>query len=248
MKILVIGDSCKDVFVYGTCDRLAPAAPVPVFVPEYHRENRGMAGNVYENMLSLKVDAELLTNTSEISKTRYVEKKTNHMLVRIDSGEEKIDRIENIETYPYCDYDAIVISDYDKGFLSEEDIEYISQQHRTVFLDTKKLLGDWAKHVNFIKINEIEHQQTYHLIKDKDWYRRKLIVTRGSKGCSYGDNTFTVRNVEIKDLTGAGDTFLSALVYQYVSSEGDILSAIDFANECATLVVQQKGVNTLNVF
>ena len=84
MKILVIGDSCKDIFIYGTCDRLAPAAPVPVFVPEYHRENRGMAGNVYENMLSLKVEAALLTNTSEISKTRYVEKKTNHMLVRID--------------------------------------------------------------------------------------------------------------------------------------------------------------------
>jgi len=40
---------------------------------------------------------------------------------------------------------------------------------------------------------------------------------------------------------------LSALVYQYVASEGDILSAIGFANECATLVVQQKGVNTLNV-
>ena len=33
MKILVIGDSCHDVFVYGKCDRICPEAPVPVFTP-----------------------------------------------------------------------------------------------------------------------------------------------------------------------------------------------------------------------
>ncbi len=46
MKVLVIGDSCKDVFVYGSCDRMAPAAPVPVFIPQYLKDNKGMAGNV----------------------------------------------------------------------------------------------------------------------------------------------------------------------------------------------------------
>ena len=175
MKILVIGDSCKDVFVYGTCERLCPDAPVPVFIPSYQKENRGMAGNVYQNLLSLKIDVDLITNESEIAKTRYIDEKTNHMIIRIDSGEEKIKRIENIEQYPYVDYDAIVISDYDKGFLTEEDIEYISQCHQTVFLDTKKLLGDWTEHINFIKINEVEYQQTQHLIKNKEWYRKKLI-------------------------------------------------------------------------
>ena len=34
MKILVIGDSCKDVFIYGTANRLCPEAPVPVFIPK----------------------------------------------------------------------------------------------------------------------------------------------------------------------------------------------------------------------
>ena len=52
MNVLVIGDSCKDVFVYGRCDRLAPDGPIPVFVPLYSKANRGMAGNVYENLLS----------------------------------------------------------------------------------------------------------------------------------------------------------------------------------------------------
>jgi D-beta-D-heptose 7-phosphate kinase/D-beta-D-heptose 1-phosphate adenosyltransferase len=247
MNILVIGDSCKDVFVYGTCDRLCPDAPVPVFIPAHKKENRGMAGNVYQNLLSLKADVDLITNDSEIAKTRYIDEKTNHMVVRIDSGEEKIERIENIEDYHYCDYDAIVISDYNKGFLNEEDIEYISQQHQIVFLDTKKLLGDWTKHVNFIKINEVEYQKTQHLTKDKDWYRKKLIVTKSSKGCSYNDDIFSVKKVEIKDSAGAGDTFLAALVYRYIL-EKNIIDAITFANKCATLVVQQKGVNTIDVF
>ena len=43
MKVLVIGDSCEDVFIYGNCDRLAPAAPVPVFVETHRKSNRGMA-------------------------------------------------------------------------------------------------------------------------------------------------------------------------------------------------------------
>ena len=54
MKILVVGDSCEDVFIYGDCDRLAPAAPVPVFVESHRKSNKGMAGNVYENVVSFK--------------------------------------------------------------------------------------------------------------------------------------------------------------------------------------------------
>ena len=29
-KVLLIGDSCTDEYVYGTCERLNPEAPVPI--------------------------------------------------------------------------------------------------------------------------------------------------------------------------------------------------------------------------
>ena len=111
MKVLVIGDSCKDVFVYGSCSRMAPAAPVPVFIPQYLKNNKGMAGNVYENLLSLKVDCDIVTNQNEITKTRYVEEKTNHIIIRIDSGEEKIKKINelNLHLIDFGGYDAVVI-------------------------------------------------------------------------------------------------------------------------------------------
>ena len=49
-KILVIGELCIDRFVYGEVKRLSPEAPVPVFNPKDIIENKGMAGNVVENL------------------------------------------------------------------------------------------------------------------------------------------------------------------------------------------------------
>ena len=244
MKVLVIGDSCEDVFNYGTCERLAPAAPVPVFVSKIKKSNKGMAGNVYKNLRSLGLECEIITNKNEIIKTRFVDETTNHMIMRLDSGEENLERIDNLHLIPFESYDAVVISDYNKGFLAEEDIEYISRKHSLVFLDTKKLLGNWAREVKFIKINKPEFERTIHLIKKKVWIKEKLIVTLGSAGCSYCGEKFSVNKVEIKDLTGAGDTFLAALVREYLNSK-DIRKSIEFANKCATVVVQQKGVNTI---
>ena len=58
----------------------------------------------------------------------------------------------NLEDLSF-DYETIVISDYDKGFLTEDDIEQICENHHRVFLDTKKVLGPWARAAKFIKIN-----------------------------------------------------------------------------------------------
>jgi bifunctional ADP-heptose synthase (sugar kinase/adenylyltransferase) len=54
MKILVIGDSCIDIFRYGKVTRIAPEAPVPIIVPERETSNPGMAGNVVANFKSVR--------------------------------------------------------------------------------------------------------------------------------------------------------------------------------------------------
>ena len=72
----------------------------------------------------------------------------------------------------------------------------------------------------------------------------KMIVTIGSKGCKYKDEIYPVPEVSVKDVSGAGDTFLAALVVAYLK-DYDIKKAITFANECATKVVQKRGVATI---
>ena len=85
MKVLVVGDSCEDVFEYGKCTRLCPDAPVPVFIPNDSKVVKGMAGNVANNLVALGVVPTLLSNEEKIIKKRMVDEKTNQMLVRVDS-------------------------------------------------------------------------------------------------------------------------------------------------------------------
>jgi D-beta-D-heptose 7-phosphate kinase/D-beta-D-heptose 1-phosphate adenosyltransferase len=249
IKILVIGDSCTDVFLYGNVYRLAPEGPVPVFSPEYEKQNGGMALNVKHNIDAIGADATLLTQNEEIYKTRYVDSRTNSLLLRVDTNDKAsriskdiVSKIKN-NTYLDVSYDAIIISDYCKGFLIEEDIDEISLHNFNVFLDTKKILGDWCKYVSFIKINHVEYDRTKHTIDQLD-IDDQLIITRSNDGCEYNGVVYPVEKVNIKDVSGAGDTFISGLVCEYVRTS-DITEAILFAQACATKVVQKKGVCTI---
>jgi bifunctional ADP-heptose synthase (sugar kinase/adenylyltransferase) len=241
MKILVIGDSCKDVFIYGKANRLCPEAPVPVFIPQRKTETGGMAANVYENIESLGVDVDLITNSEVITKTRYVEEKTNHQIIRVDSDSAKSKRIEGIEHIPFQNYCAVIISDYNKGFLEYDDIEFICSKHDTVFIDTKKIINEKMLGAKFIKINEHEYENNILAGQHFNEFYDKLIVTMSGKGCKYLSMVYHVEEVEVRDNSGAGDSFISALTIEYCKSK-DIHKAILYANECATIAVQHKGV------
>ena len=243
MKILVVGDSCIDVFRYGEVNRLAPEAPVPVIKPDRETSNPGMAGNVVANLKALGADVDFVTNETEIRKVRYVCSKYNHMLLRVDEN----DTCEpfNIGSLYLNKYDAVVISDYCKGFLSEEDIKTISQFYQsTIFLDTKKVLGDWAHNIDFIKINSVEYNKSKEQVDNNSILQSKTIITRGKYGCNYQGKNYPTQEVPVKDVSGAGDTFLAGLVVEYTRTQ-DIDKAIKFAQDCTTIVVQKTGVSTI---
>lgn len=244
--ILLLGDSCRDEFVYCDCKRLCPEAPVPVLDKKEIIKNSGMAGNVYRNLRSFTHNCIFLTNKNhkDITKTRYVDRKTNHMFIRIDTSIPSTTLLSRERRgIMFDDYSAIILSDYDKGFLSEEDISYIASNHPLTFLDTKKLIGDWANDISFIKINRPETLNTKHTLTDK--LESKLITTCGDEGASYRGKQYKVDPVEVKDVSGAGDTFLATLVYSYVRTN-DIDTSISLANEGATYVVQRKGVSCVD--
>jgi bifunctional ADP-heptose synthase (sugar kinase/adenylyltransferase) len=239
---LVIGESCRDIFYYGSCERLCPEAPAPVFNPLEVKESSGMAHNVRDNIRALGYECDLVTNENwqQVTKTRYIHKATNQLFIRVDVGDDIVPRCD-VSEIKLDKYKIIIISDYCKGFLTPRDIEHIARNHGCVFLDTKKDLGPWCDHVNYIKINNIEYERTKEKITPK--MRERMIITLGQDGCLYRDKTFPVQKVEIKDVSGAGDTFIAGLVVEY-SRTRDIEKAAVFANECATQVVQKRGVST----
>ena len=68
LKILLIGDSCTDEYVYGTCERLNPEAPVPILNLKRKETTRGMAWNVRENLMSFGMEVFILTNNESIQR------------------------------------------------------------------------------------------------------------------------------------------------------------------------------------
>ena len=161
--------------------------------------------------------------------------------MRLDQNDNKFTTC-NINNIDFSKYDAVIISDYDKGYLSEETMEQVSLKHQLTFLDTKKKFGKWCENFTFIKVNHAEYRKNRDRITDK--IADKLIVTRGTSGCTYQGRTYKVPLVEVKDTSGAGDTFVAALCVKYCQVK-DIEKAIVYANKCATTVVQKKGVATL---
>lgn len=244
-KILVIGDSCTDIFQYGTCERLSPEAAVPIFLPTHLTTSGGMAINVAENIKALGGDCDLITNDFRPAKTRYVEEQSNHLLLRIDVNDH-IKPLEwnELDKIDFKKYNAVIITDYNKGYIYEDHIEYISKRHKLVFLDSKKRMGKWIENIEFIKINKNEFLKNWD---DSLRFTGDLIVTLGKDGADLNKfKRFSIENEhEVRDLSGAGDTFIAALVVKYLENN-NIEESIDFANKCSAWVVTQKGVVAVN--
>jgi len=248
MKFLVIGETCSDRFCYGKSSRLCPEAPVPVFVPENGTSNLGMATNVFRNLKAIdnnlhngspyRNDMDLFTNEAEGHKTRYVDSQSNQMFLRVDT-----------DSYPTCrdlpdnieDYDAVIVSDYNKGFLRPYHLKEIGFRSKLSFLDTKRDFNvDWSDNFSFIKINEKEYEEN-------GWKHRaeNVLVTKAEKGCWYQDKDYPLNKPsEVRDVSGAGDTFLAAFSYSYTATK-NLNTAILFAQDCCQDVITKKGVTTI---
>jgi bifunctional ADP-heptose synthase (sugar kinase/adenylyltransferase) len=239
LKILLLGDSCYDYYHYGKINRISPEAPIPILDYSHEIVKPGMAANVKTNLEALGADVHLITAFLE-NKRRYIDSKSMQQVLRVD------ERVSNNhcskEDIPdmRC-VDAVVISDYDKGFLSYDIIRHIRDNyHGPVFMDTKKT--DLAEFDDFIvKINHLECKKLYTRPKN-------LIVTHGGETViwhkPYPDagQIFFPPKVESFDVCGAGDTFLASLVYSYIQNDGDLEKSIIFAMKAAAITVQKTGV------
>lgn len=247
MKIVVIGEVCEDVFIYGDANRLSPEAPVPVFIPKYQRTNKGMAGNVAENLLSINKEVKVICYHQKkiIKKTRLIDHKSNHIFLRIDEGESNLDTLylsdELINDLTFSQ--ATIVSDYDKGFLSPTIISNLLNFSQLKVIDTKKVLPtSIIERFDFIKLNDKEFKSN----DIPENLLNKIIITLGSEGAMYMNKTYPSPSPkETIDVSGAGDTFTAAFTLKYLETK-NVEESIIYANQMASLVVSKRGVVTPN--
>ena len=249
MRVLLIGDSCTDVYVYGDVKRLNPEAPVPILEPKREDSTKGMAWNVFDNLKAFGLSVFMLTNEEKIIKTRYIHEKSNHQILRVDNEPEikplpyEPPFIEDRSAYhkpphvvpPKDWYDVMVISDYNKGYVTQEKLfELVDWFEGPVFIDTKKR---YVPDGCYVKLNDLE----YDKLETKS---DNIIITRGDEGTEYKGKLYPAEKVKVFDVVGAGDTFLAALTYGYLKY-GTIEEAIPLANKAAAVAVSHRGTYVL---
>lgn len=239
---MLIGDSCYDVYHYGEVKRISPEAPIPIFDFKYATTKRGMASNVYENLKALGADVHIHTSFKE-TKNRYIDIKSKQQLLRVDQKTNEFEFSGIIyDLIDYETYDAIVISDYGKGFFNRSDYTKLRENFEgPIFIDTKDTYLDHYEGA-IVKINQHELEKAGPATKVDD-----LIVTYGGEQVIWykklpdAPQLFFPPKVEAHDVCGAGDTFLAALAVRYLETES-MEEAINFAMKAAAVTVKHTGV------
>ena len=239
LKLLVIGESCLDLYRFGRCERLSVEAPVPILLQTKTESKPGMAANVALNIKSLGYNVTSVTNKSEITKERFLDERFSQQILRVDSNDtcEPLDPKVIRDLLAKEEFDGTVISDYNKGFLPHSVLSrIIPLLPKPIFVDSKK--RDLSAYSDCIlKINKKEYEASSILPSDCE-----LIVTIGEKGAKWKGSIYPAQKVhDVFDVCGAGDSFLAALSVRFIET-GKMIDAIKFANLCAGISVRHLGV------
>lgn len=284
IKVLVIGDFMIDYYFMGQSKRMSPEAPVPVVIKNEEYFRPGGAGNVAINLSSMganvtcagivgndKWGKELL-NELKINKinTDNIEIIDNHITTlkkRIYSNGKQLARIDKEaylewsikNNFNYESYDAVVISDYNKGVINK-----ININANLIIVDPKKedfslyknakIITPNLKELELASKNKIQNNESIidscnKLIQKNNF--DYIVAKKGSDGMTIvgKDNFFKhipAHFVEDPDVTGAGDTVIAVLSIAYAKTN-DIEISAKIANMAAAISVSKPGTANVTV-
>lgn len=182
----------------------------------------------------------------------------------LDTTQEKIIGYltENLENY-----DAVILSDYKKGVLSNGQfvkrlICLCNQKHVLVAVDSKSRDIEVFENADFVKPNNLELEEAVNIkITDMETLDRAgkiyldvsrakaLIVTRGSAGISVflpqeKRQDYVAQEAQVFDVTGAGDTVISTITLGMASGLS-IGESVKLANYAASIVISKVGTSAV---
>ena len=283
IEILVIGDIMLDKYILGEVERISPEAPVPIVHVYNEYSTLGGCGNVVRNIKELgpkvtclasignddngeiisrklyDLDVErFLTQQSDttITKERVIASERKIQMIRIDREVAKpVDATHIIESFKTHDkeYDIIVISDYAKGMITKDLMDYLHTRPERIIIDPKPKNKNIYGQVYLITPNEKESSDmggSINLISSGYEY---VLETKGKRGMTlHGKRQFwsiPADEVEVYNVSGAGDTVI-AIMATALSMGWNPLDSAYIANKCASYVVTKSGTSTVpkNIF
>jgi rfaE bifunctional protein kinase chain/domain len=208
-------------------------------------------------------------NVNTTKKTRFLS--GSYQLLRMDNDSKGFKKRDTVllerKIIPMITYyDAIIISDYNKGVCSEFLIKKVivsaNKEGASTFIDPK---GDkWDKYLNATCLTpnttEIEGELKQSLNTDAEFKKAAValnekykldysLITRGANGMTYCDGHTVhhqkVGKKEVYDVSGAGDTVIACFAAS-MSSKIGLSNALKLSSFIASEVVAHIGTMPFN--
>lgn len=292
--VLVVGDVMLDVYYHGDTQRISPEAPVPVVKTSWVDKCAGGAANVAINLSTLGVTTHLIGMTGNGHNSRFLEEildecgvrhhllksRDNKTIVksRVMSGGRQLLRYDSEESFAPVpkdglnaayeeliqQVDAVILSDYAKGCLSDITtlIAVARRRNKAVFIDPKGKAYERYRNATVLTPNYREFITVVgpcdnkNVLHDKAGDLRNalglqaLFVTLGKDGVLIAEAGQATQHLvadaqEVYDVTGAGDTMIAVLTAAHACGMALPLAA-RYANKAAGLVVGKSGTATVN--
>ena len=260
-KILIIGESIKDVFIpveYQGNSMKSFCSVVREISSVESSIQSGGAAVIQRHLQDFVEVVDIITNDlDDIVKSRYydIKSKVNHFEIN------KFNLKKTLSSFKinYSNYDLIIIADFGHGFVDKldqsENMCFMAQTNSHNFGYNR--ISKW-KEINK-KYVCIDHRESKLQLNDnsnnnfkiQDLYKyemntQKVVMTNGKKGGIFfdGDNiinykSFTQSN--FIDSIGAGDTFYAFSSLFLNNNLGDIKEKLDLASLFASLTTEWRG-------
>lgn len=292
--ITILGDVILDRYIHGTTTRISPEAPVPVVKIDNDYYTLGGAANVAHNLANLGATVKLLgavgrdesgrwlhdllvakdiepvlyldSQIPTTTKTRVVSR--NQQMIRIDNEGHFAHSPKSLEYFKHHfeESEVLVVSDYDKGFCSEDVMDWMFHNLRSgakVLVDPKgknweKYNGAFLVKPNLAELEEVsgkkvsnEDQVVESVGKEifNQYNFTHLLITRGKEGMTLinkeGCCHFPTHKVDVYDVSGAGDTAMAVLALK-MQQGYPLTECIRYANMASAFVVTKPTTYAIN--
>jgi D-beta-D-heptose 7-phosphate kinase/D-beta-D-heptose 1-phosphate adenosyltransferase len=293
-KVLVVGDIMLDRYWHGPTQRISPEAPVPIVKINQDEDRPGGAANVALNIASIggKVTLAGITGDDEAANTiesylksldidcRFDKQQSlptitklrvmsrNQQLIRLDFEESLVAINKSALTDNIAQlvqqHDVMLLSDYDKGTLSEvQALIKLAKHHQIpVLVDPKGTDFSRYRGASILTPNMAEFEAVVGACQNETDLVEKgqrllteldleaMLITRSEQGMTLlrtGEEEFHLptQAKEVYDVTGAGDTVIATLALG-LAAKADFRHASALANIAAGIVVGKLGTSAVS--
>ena len=282
IKVAVFGDSILDLFSYHISPRQSPEASVPIIIKEKEEYFAGGAALLATKLSELGTSVDLFTqigkdlnskilksklknlNVFDYSKSSYKTTIKERIIVEnkyyLRKDNEEIQspfRKSIIDTFKKkaSRYDAVIFSDYAKGFLDKNlfnNIKVICQTNNLLtFIDPSIKNKFDFKDINYFKPNfeeavRLSERKTLKEILNylSSAYNTIPVITLGESGSASIENNKVIYSSKYKtktvDTSGSGDIFFAYFVYSILNNKS-LLQSLNYSSKEASKHVKFFG-------